>query len=179
MPKGVGIDVRQVVSLGEFAEPCGDGVRDHRRAVFLYEKIVGVLPPVPHFEPKLHICASVFPQQSHRFNRQFDVANGAGCFCRALVDSALGAVEKICVDFDLILLKIHPAPPKSHDLAAAAACDQQQMRDDLPFERLLLQRLADAEHLLRLEVLNLLLPRLWRRRLRCGVVGNEHFLLGL
>ena len=68
---------------------------------------------------------------------------------------------------------------QTHDLSAAAAGNDQQVRNDAPLHRLVLQRPQDFTQYIRLKVIRGGMYSPWRRSLVRRVVWHEHFPLGL
>ncbi len=75
VPEGVGIDVREVVALGETVEPGPDAVRVHGPSVIPDEDVAGVLPAVSVCQLELQVGAAILPEQGDGLCGEGDLAN--------------------------------------------------------------------------------------------------------
>ena len=85
MPEAMRVQVREVVSLREFAQPARKAVRVDRCAVALDEQKAAVLPAVAVFEPEFIVPRAVLPKELHRLLRERE-ERCVLCFCGALVN---------------------------------------------------------------------------------------------
>ena len=137
MAEFVRVDVRQSVLFGELRHPACEAVWVRWLAVVLDEHIAAVDPAVPVDQALLGVPGAVFPQQLHRFRREFDVAGGAG-LGGVLINPAPVGAEQSVVNFDLAVFPVDAVPFETGDLSPPASRNQKEVGGDLPFERLML-----------------------------------------
>ena len=126
MPESVGVDVGQIMALGEAVKPRADAVRIHGTSVISDEHKTGFLPAVSVGKLQLQVPVPVLTKKIYGFRRernQPDIAGLGG----ALKYAASRRIKKGAVNADLPVIQIQLLPFEADDLSAPAACDNQQM----------------------------------------------------
>lgn len=122
--------------------------------VFLYDVRIEILrfacAGVTQMQPKL--VPFVLLQELHSFLREGQISNVAG-FGGAFVRAFTGGNDERAVDFYSVVFKIRLFPFQPHNLAPAAAGNDQQVCDQLPFEWFRLQCFQYSGNCFRLEVI--------------------------
>lgn len=109
-------------------------VRVHVVAVVLGKDIAGMNPAVTIGKLQPELFPLVLPEQLHGFGGQRKQAAVAG-FGFALINALAFGVEQGPVNPDPVVLKVYLFPSEAHDLTTAAACDDHQLGNELPFEQ--------------------------------------------
>lgn len=171
--------MRQAVALAEFAHPVCHAVRVHGAAVLLREDKALILVEFTQPQPLGVLPCAIGAEKLHCLCRERNIAVRRGRLRGILVDSAIRGVQDIVANMDTVLLEVNGAPFQAQQLPAPCAGQQEQVRQRLPFQRLLFERVADGRDLLRLEVVHFPLGNLRKRGLCRDVEGNLSFLLRL
>ena len=70
VPESVRMQVREVMTLCELAQPACEAVRVNRCAIVFHKQKTAILPAVAALEPKLIVLRPVFPQKLHSLFRE-------------------------------------------------------------------------------------------------------------
>lgn len=150
----------------------------HRPSVITGEYKIITVPAITIGNAQFFLTGFILAQQLHRFFRQADIAN-VFRLGRTLVYTAILGVQQIVIDLDALIHPIHFAPMQTHNLSPTTAGNDQQVRNDAPLHRLVLQRPQNFPQYIWLKVIcsGMYSPR--RRSLVRRVVWHNHLPLGL
>ena len=99
VPESMWMQVREVMTLCELAQPACEAVRVNRCAVVLHKQKAAVLPAVAVLESELIVPRPVFPQKLHGFFRERKKRRVLR-FRRTFINAELREIEKRGVDAD-------------------------------------------------------------------------------
>ena len=161
MPETVRMQVREVMTLCELAQPACEAVRVNRCAIVFHKQKAAVLPAVAVLEMKFIVPRPVFPQKLHGFFRERKKRRVLR-LRRAFINAELWEIEKRGVNADDIILKVDFLPLETADVFTASSCDQKQVQHCLPLDGFLLCCVQNGSDGIRLVKIRLAFPDLWR-----------------